>query len=46
MTKHNVGVPLPVFRHLATDPVVSLHRQIYERIRARMIVFFIWTALF
>ena len=33
MAKHNVGVPLPVFHRLATDPVVTLHAQIHERVR-------------
>jgi GntR family transcriptional regulator/MocR family aminotransferase len=37
MTKHHVGVPLPVFHGLATDPVVTLHRQIYERIRGTIL---------
>jgi GntR family transcriptional regulator/MocR family aminotransferase len=34
MAKQSVGIPLPVFGHLATDPVVTLYRQIYERIRS------------
>src|SRR6476661_9153 len=37
MAKHNVGVPLPVFHRLATDPVVTLHRQIHERIRGTIL---------
>jgi GntR family transcriptional regulator/MocR family aminotransferase len=37
MTKHNVGVPLPVFHRLATDPVVTLHQQIHERIRGTIL---------
>jgi GntR family transcriptional regulator/MocR family aminotransferase len=34
MAKQSIGVPLPVFGRLATDPVVTLYRQIYERIRS------------
>ena len=37
MAKHNVGVPLPVFHRLATDPVVTLHVQIHERIRGTIL---------
>ena len=37
MAKHNVGVPLPVFHRLATDPVVSLHVQIHQRIRGTIL---------
>jgi GntR family transcriptional regulator/MocR family aminotransferase len=34
MAKQSLGIPLPVFGHLTTDPVVTLYRQIYERIRS------------
>jgi GntR family transcriptional regulator/MocR family aminotransferase len=37
MGKQSVGVPLPVFHRLASDPVVTLHRQIHERIRGTIL---------
>lgn len=37
MAKHNIGVPLPVFHRLTTDPVVTLYRQLYERIRGTIL---------
>ena len=37
MAKQSVGVPLPVFDRLDTDPVLSLYRQIYERIRGTIL---------
>ncbi len=37
VTKQTVGVPLPVFGRLASDPVVTLYRQIYERIRGTIL---------
>src|SRR5258705_12884907 len=33
MAKQTIGVPLHVFDHLATDPIVTLYRQIYDRVR-------------
>ena len=37
MAKHNVGVPLPVFDRLTSDPVLALYRQIHERIRSTIL---------
>lgn len=37
MAKPNVGAPLPVFHRPATDPVVTLHSQIHERIRGTIL---------
>lgn len=37
VAKQTIGVPLPVFGRLASDPVVTLYRQIYERIRGTIL---------
>jgi GntR family transcriptional regulator/MocR family aminotransferase len=37
MAKQTIGVPLPVFGRLATDPLVTLYRQIHERIRSTIL---------
>jgi GntR family transcriptional regulator/MocR family aminotransferase len=37
MAKQSIGVALPVFDRLATDPVVTLYRQIYERVRGAIL---------
>jgi GntR family transcriptional regulator/MocR family aminotransferase len=37
MAKQSIGVPLPVFGRLATDPIVTLYRQIYERVRGTVL---------
>ncbi|HEV8196124.1 MAG TPA: PLP-dependent aminotransferase family protein [Gemmatimonadales bacterium] len=37
MAKQSIGVSLPVFDRLDTDPVLSLYRQIYERIRGTIL---------
>jgi len=37
MAKQSFGVALPVFDRLATDPVITLYRQIHERIRGAIL---------
>jgi GntR family transcriptional regulator / MocR family aminotransferase len=37
MAKQTIGVALPVFGQLTTDPIVTLYQQIYERIRGTII---------